>query len=170
VKYARQVFSVLVISTLLVAAGGELPGRGDARAATCARGTGYEQALAYRAALRADALRKARLAAARARQERYESGWTGRWTRAYGVNVGRWADDAIHAGWPDSQLWTLGRVIRLESGGVATARNSYSGCSGLLQLAPGWWRGIGDPFDPAFNLRRGLYLWRASGWRPWVTY
>lgn len=169
-NYAHRVFIAVLASTLLVAAGGELRGGSDAHAATCARGAGYQQALAYRAALRADALRQARVAAARARAERYASAWTARWTGAYGVNVGRWADDAIHAGWPDAQLWTLGRIIRLESGGVASARNSYSGCSGLLQLGPYWWRGLGDPFDPAFNLRRGLYVWQRSGWAPWVTH
>jgi hypothetical protein len=127
-------------------------------------------ALEARRAALAAAAREARREAARERQKRYADGWVRRWTGAYGSSVGRWADEAIGAGWPDGALWTLGRILRAESGGDPRARNSYSGCSGLLQLAPCHWRGKFDPFDPARNLAYGLKLYRGSGWRPWTTY
>lgn len=66
---------------------------------------------------------------------------------------------------------TLGRIIALESGGYAGAYNP-SGCAGLLQLAPYWYRDKWHfgPFDPQLNLRYGRRVWRSSGWHAWSTY
>jgi hypothetical protein len=127
-------------------------------------------ALEARREAAAAAARAARRAAEKARAERYADGWVRRWTGAYGRSVGRWADDAIDVGWPDAALWTLGRIIRAESGGSPRARNAYSGCAGLLQLAPCHWRGKFDPLHVRLNLAYGLKLYRGSGWRPWTTY
>jgi len=140
----------------------------DAGAAQCgSRGATYAEALQAKAAARA----AARRAEARARQERYEARWVRRWVGRYGERVGRWADDAIRAGWPEAQLWTLGRIIRAESGGNPRAYNP-SGCGGLLQLSRYWYadKWHFDPYRPDLNLRYGLRVWRLCGWRAWVTY
>jgi hypothetical protein len=166
----RLVIAVLVAAALSPPALG-LVDPGPARAAHCgSRGDTYAEALEAKAEARAAAAAAARRAAAREREERYEARWVRRWTRAYGSRVGRWADDAIRAGWPAGELWTLGRIIRAESRGDPRAYNSGSGCAGLLQLAPCHYRGRFDPFDARRNLACGLKLWRGSGWRPWVTY
>mgnify|MGYP005854425659 FL=1 len=164
-RAARSVCIALVLAATLVS---PLP----ARAARCgARGHGYAEALEAKAQARAEARAAARRAAAREREERYQRRWVRRWTRAYGSRVGRWADDAIRAGWPDAQLWTLGRIIRAESGGDPRAYNP-SGCAGLLQLSRYWYAGRWrfDPYSPELNLRYGLRVWKLCGWRAWVTW
>ena len=168
-NYAYRIVTVLALTLLgsaLVA-----PAQSQARWSVVhrplpSRLAAYHDVLAAREA----ALREARRAAAAARVERYRRAWIERWSDTYGANVGRWADEALDVGWPESQMWTLGRIIRAESGGSPGARNSYSDCRGLLQLAPCHWRGRFDPFDARLNLAYGLKLWRGSGWRPWVTY
>jgi len=87
-----------------------------------------------------------------------------------GSGAARWLPLAIHSGWPRAELWTLSRIVLAESGGRVRAYNASSRCSGLLQLAPGHWRGKFDPYDPQRNLAYGLKLWHSSGWRPWTTY
>lgn len=134
------------------------------------RGMGYDEALQAKREARAAARAAARRTEAQERKARNEARWIRRWTRAYGPSVGRWADESLQVGWPRGQMWTLGRIIKAESGGRAKARNPYSDCRGLLQLAPCHWRGKYDPFDPRKNLAGGLKLWRGSYWYPWVTW
>lgn len=132
-------------------------------AAGAVRGLGYERALKAHAA----AARAAERREAEARQRRYENGWVQRWTGAYGRRVGQWARLAIRVGWPRRSLQRLGYCVYRESRGDRYARNPYSGCSGLLQLHPCWWRGKFDPFRPRRNLSFGLRLWRSDGWSHW---
>lgn len=139
----------------------------DSASAHSYRGLGYHAALA---AKRASAIRANRLREARESEARHARSWVRRWAQAYGPGVGRWADDALAVGWPESQMWTLGRIIDAESNGNERARNTRSDCRGLLQLAPCHWRGRFDPYIPKLNLAYGLRLWRGSGWSPWVTY
>lgn len=95
---------------------------------------------------------------------------TRRYTDAYGASVGRWTRLARRVRWPWPQFPTLMRVMDAESNGSYTAANPYSGCAGLMQLAACWWSGIGNPYDPKFNLRRSLYVQRHCGWGAWSTY
>lgn len=80
-----------------------------------------------------------------------------------------WAPLAFGVGWGRTQWPTLSRIMRCESNCDPGAHNP-SGASGLLQLMPMWWRGQGDPYDPEFNLSRGLDVYRAQGWRAWSCY
>jgi hypothetical protein len=60
------------------------------------------------------------------------------------------------------------RVVYGESRGDPAATNGQY--RGLMQLAACWWSGIGNPYDPKFNLRRGRYVQRHCGWGAWSTY
>ena len=88
-----------------------------------------------------------------------------RMRRPGGSGAARWWPLARSVGWPAAQRANLIRCITLESGGRPNASNGY--CFGLLQLHR--CHGVARPFDPEANLRAGLRLWRASGWRPWTT-
>ncbi|MEY4372940.1 MAG: hypothetical protein RL219_1709 [Actinomycetota bacterium] len=85
--------------------------------------------------------------------------------------VERWHGLALEQGWSEANWKRLSCVIRIESGGNPRARNPSS-AAGLLQIhyrSHQRWVGP-DPavlFDPATNLRYGLRLFKASGWRPW---
>jgi hypothetical protein len=70
---------------------------------------------------------------------------------------------------PASQVDYALIIMRRESGGRPTARNLASGCAGLYQLAPLWWRGRYNPYDPDTNVRLAVTIWRSSGWSAWVT-
>lgn len=109
-------------------------------------------------------------AEARLREARRVLAATERATALYGARTGRWARLARRVGWPWPQFPTLMRVMDAESNGSYTAANPYSGCAGLMQLAACWWSGIGNPYDPKFNLRRSLYVQRHCGWGAWSTY
>ena len=74
---------------------------------------------------------------------------------------------ARYAGWPESTLGNLAYIIMRESSGRQRALNASSGCAGLLQILPS---NVTQPwrlFDPEYNLRQGLRLYRLAGWSPW---
>ena len=74
----------------------------------------------------------------------------------------KWIPLARYVGWPSSACRTLAGVIWHESSGRPWAYNP-SGCSGLTQLAPCWWRGKFDPMSPLANLRAALHIWKSQG-------
>lgn len=85
----------------------------------------------------------------------------------------RWLPLARWVGWPEYTLSQLSYIIMRESSGRPTALNPSSHCSGLLQLISGWYTGAwgppaGNPFDPEYNLRTGLWIWRHGGWSAWA--
>jgi hypothetical protein len=85
----------------------------------------------------------------------------------------RWLPLARWVGWPASALGTLAMVIMRESSGRERAVNPSSGCAGLLQFQPAWFRGqwgypAFDVFDAEQTLRAGLHIWREQGWSPWA--
>jgi soluble lytic murein transglycosylase-like protein len=90
-----------------------------------------------------------------------------------GSGAARWWPLAHYVGWPTSQKSTFLYVCDRESHGQPHARNPYSGCYGLMQLAPCWWSGKardhGRPFMfwPVNQLRLALHIYRTSGWGPW---
>jgi len=101
-----------------------------------------------------------------------------RMTHPGGSGGARWRPLALWVGWPPSAWPTVLYVMALrgghgESGGDPNAVNHLPPyCRGLLQLARGWWTGAwgppaGNPFDPEYNLRTGLWIWRHQGWAPW---
>lgn len=97
-----------------------------------------------------------------------------KYSHLYGKSVGRWTGPALGAGWKKSELGQLMYIIHRESRGQPRARNPYSGCAGLLQLHPNWYRGVWwpyrfDPMDGPTNLKYGHKIWhRAGGWSPWA--
>ena len=84
------------------------------------------------------------------------------------VSAASWKPLLRYVGWPASQLANAVTCIRRESVGRPWAYNP-SGCAGLMQLARCWWAGKFNPYDPEANVRCGLAIWRAEGFRPWVT-
>ena len=78
----------------------------------------------------------------------------------------KWLPLAQWVGWPRSCFGELAYIIMRESTGRPTAYNP-SGCSGLLQIAPGNVREPGRLFEPEYNLAQGLRLYREAGWSPW---
>jgi soluble lytic murein transglycosylase-like protein len=71
--------------------------------------------------------------------------------------------------WPASQVEYALVIMRRESGGRPGALNAGSGCAGLFQLAPCWYAGRFNPFDPEQNVKHAVRVWRSSGWHAWVT-
>jgi soluble lytic murein transglycosylase-like protein len=83
-----------------------------------------------------------------------------------GTNVEQWRSlTAAHFGGnTDAAL----RVMRCESGGNPSARNSSSGAAGLFQFMPFWWEGKWDPYDAGRNIAEAASLSRAgSDWSHW---
>jgi len=86
-------------------------------------------------------------------------------------SVERWHGVALDVGWAERDWKRLSCVINVESSGNPAAKNPSS-AMGLLQIlyrAHKSWVGP-DPsilLDGRTNLRLGLKLFRASGWRPW---
>lgn len=86
-------------------------------------------------------------------------------------NIERWHGVALEVGWAERDWKRLSCVINVESSGNPAARNPSS-AMGLLQIlyrAHKSWVGP-DPsilLDGRTNLRLGLRLFKASGWRPW---
>ena len=74
----------------------------------------------------------------------------------------KWLALAAYVGWPAKALHTLAGMIYAESSGRPDAYNGVIGCSGLTQLAPCWWRGKFNPFDPEANLREALRIYRSQ--------
>jgi len=73
-----------------------------------------------------------------------------------------------YVGWSESTLPNLCYIVNRESSGRARALNPSSGCAGLLQILPS---NVSQPwrlFDPEYNLREGLRLYRVAGWSPWA--
>lgn len=91
------------------------------------------------------------------------------------ANVERWHDDALAAGWTDSQWTRLSCIMQRESGGIPTAKNPRSSAMGLLQImwsAHSRWIGGSSSqlYDGPTNLRLGRQLFdRAGGWSPWIS-
>ncbi len=89
------------------------------------------------------------------------------------ATVEQWHDDALAAGWPESDWRRLSCIIQRESGGVARAKNPYSSALGLLQImwsVHGSWIGGSSSqlYDGPTNLRVGRQVFtRAGGWSPW---
>jgi len=89
--------------------------------------------------------------------------------------VERWHDDALAAGWPDSDWKRLSCIIYRESGGIPTAKNPRSSAMGLLQIMwsvhASWIGGSSSQlYDGPTNLRWGRKIYeRAGGWKPWVS-
>ena len=80
----------------------------------------------------------------------------------------RWLPLARLCSWPEYTLSTLAAIIQRESSGRQRALNASSGCAGLLQILPS---NVTQPwrlFDPEYNLRQGLRLYRLAGWSPWA--
>lgn len=100
---------------------------------------------------------------------------TRRYSSQYGPAVGRWAWLAADVSWAPSEWPTLFMVIDRESGGMPGVDNGAgSGAAGLLQLMPGWYSGqwgypAGDPHDPRYNLKAGVWMWHREGWQPWAV-
>jgi len=82
-----------------------------------------------------------------------------------GTGADRWIPLARHAGWPESAIPMLRKVIKRESGG--NPRCSYCGHLGLLQIAR--YHTAVDLFNPNTNLRYGYLMWRRLGWAPWAA-
>jgi hypothetical protein len=122
---------------------------------------GYDEALAYRATLRAAALRQAHERADRQRAQRREARQIAYFSRLYGHRVGRWAP-LVAEFFPKSQLGNALYCISRESGGDPSAHNP-SGATGLFQLV-GYRFNV---FPPRINVRMAYHLWRARGWQPW---
>lgn len=86
-------------------------------------------------------------------------------------NIERWHGVALEVGWAERDWKRLSCVINFESSGNPAARNPSS-AMGLLQIlyrAHKHWVGP-DPsilLDGRTNLRLGLRLFKAGGWRPW---
>jgi hypothetical protein len=83
----------------------------------------------------------------------------------------QWMGDALDAGWSNEQWSTLNWIMERESRCDPGAYNP-SGATGLLQIMSGWADdcGGGSLFDPAFNLRCGLYVYHQQGWSAWSVY
>ena len=80
----------------------------------------------------------------------------------------RWGPLALWVGWPRACIPNLVYIIMRESSGRPNAVNSSSGCAGLLQILPS---NVSQPwrlFDPEYNLRQGLRVYRLAGWSPWA--
>jgi hypothetical protein len=78
----------------------------------------------------------------------------------------QWWSEARDAGWAERDLNRMDRVMWCESRCDPHAANR-SGARGLMQLMPVWWQGIGDPFNPLFNLSRALHVLAVQGWKAW---
>lgn len=89
-----------------------------------------------------------------------------RMKRPGGSGAARWLPLARWAGWPQAEWQRLIVCIRGESGGRPQARGS-AGEIGLMQIHPV--HRVRNAQDPLVNLKAGLRLWRARGWRPWTV-
>jgi len=99
-----------------------------------------------------------------------------------------WLSTALQAGWAESELPMLDKVMFRESTCRIEAHNPDdpgSGSYGLMQIngaawcdgskyyPNGWLQDQGilytciDLFDPLINLRAALAFWQRSGWNPW---
>ena len=85
--------------------------------------------------------------------------------RPGGSGVARWMPLARWVGWPAGSLPKLRNVMWRESRGNPREVNPSSRCAGLLQIHP--CHRVANVYDPLVNLRAGLRLYRADGWRPW---
>ena len=87
------------------------------------------------------------------------------------ATVERWHGVALEVGWAESDWKRLSCVINVESSGNPRAKNPSS-AMGLLQIlyrAHRRWVGPDSSIllDGRTNLRLGLKLFKAGGWRPW---
>jgi Transglycosylase SLT domain len=84
----------------------------------------------------------------------------------------QWMGLALDSGWPVRQWETMNWVMYRESRCDPNAHNP-SGATGLMQIMPmhvGRTCDYGDLFDPAFNLRCALAVYRMQGWNAWSVY
>ena len=108
-----------------------------------------------------------RKAEARLAEAKRVLGATRAYSSQYGPSVGRWTRLSRRVGWPWAQLPTPMSTTYRESRGDPRASNGGV-YLGLLQV---WREHVADParlYEPAYNLRTGLRLWRGSGWSPWA--
>jgi soluble lytic murein transglycosylase-like protein len=88
------------------------------------------------------------------------------YSTAYGSSVGRWVRLSRRVNWPWNQFGTLMFVLNRESNGDPTASNGDV-YLGLMQI---WRAHVSDPYrlyEPGYNLKTGLNLYKGSGWSPW---
>ena len=80
-------------------------------------------------------------------------------------------DDALAAGWTETQWATLNWIMAAESNCDPGATSS-AGARGLLQVMPFWAGecGGGDLYEPWFNLACGLHVYGQQGWTAWDVY
>ena len=141
-----------------------------AHAQTAAVSPAQAARIAQRAA---DAQREARHVASATRyysQHDY-SDFAGRYVKPAAVGRGVWL--ARHEGWGWGEIDTLMHIIARESSGSPGVSNGGgSGAMGLMQLMPGWYRGVWwnhtfNPADPAKNLHYAHLIYLKEGWAPW---
>lgn len=97
---------------------------------------------------------------------------------------------AVSLGWPKTELATLIRVVKAESGCYPWAHNvsdPNGGSIGLMQINGfwclpnkywpiGWLQAHGlvdncdDLFNATLNLKAGLAIWQTTGWHAWSTF
>lgn len=91
---------------------------------------------------------------------------------AYG-RCGRWHDEALTAGFAESDWSTLSRLMWRESKCLPHVQNP-SGATGLLQVMPMWADDCGTTpealFDPNVNLTCARHVLDVQGWQAWSTY
>uniref|UniRef100_A0A6M3IL13 Transglycosylase n=1 Tax=viral metagenome TaxID=1070528 RepID=A0A6M3IL13_9ZZZZ len=76
-----------------------------------------------------------------------------------------WIPLARHAGWPESTVPMLRKVIRRESDGNPRLIDPGSPYIGLMQI--GHYHTSVNLLNPYTNLRYGLLMWKKNGWVPW---
>lgn len=102
-----------------------------------------------------------------------------------GARCSQWWDLAREVGWPESEMWTLDRVMWRESRCRTTSHykgDPWGGSRGLMQVNGSWtgWlrRGgvlakVDELFDARTNLIAALRIWKYGmanydwGWGPW---
>ena len=124
-----------------------------------------ERTAQYRAAARAEAVKRA----GPTREERYVARQTKLYSARYGRAVGRWVGLARRVGWTKSQLPTLMKVIYRESRGNPNARSASGYYVGLVQFGRHWVKGRDWRTDPKESLQRCLNSVNAVGWVHWPT-
>lgn len=93
--------------------------------------------------------------------------------RALHGPCGEWHDLAIQVGWKEEDWPMLGTILRRESNCQPEVFNGAdAGLTQINQIHKQWladfgWSHPDDMLDPEKNLTFALYLYEASGWKPW---
>ena len=161
---ARRATTALLLSAVALAA--LLAWAAPCDAYSVRRGVYYREALEAQAKARAAARAAAKREAAREREARERKALIRTYTAKYGSAVGRWAP-LVRRCFGRGPLPFAMFIVYRESRGDRCARNPYSDCRGLFQLAPCHWSGRFDPYDAERNVKYAAKLWRGAGWAPW---